>query len=149
MYDRILVPTDGSPQAARALEHALDLARTYDAQLHVLFVVDATAFASEVDASLVTDELESYGERAVESAAERASEAGIESVSTAVLRGTPHREILDYAEGHDVDLVVLGTHGRRGLDRYLLGSVTERIVRTADVPVLVVRSGDETAETTD
>jgi nucleotide-binding universal stress UspA family protein len=60
-----------------------------------------------------------------------------------MVHGTPHTAILDYAEEHGVDLVVMGTHGRRGFDRFLLGSVTEKVVRTASVPVMTVRVGEE------
>jgi nucleotide-binding universal stress UspA family protein len=143
MYERILVPTDGSAQADRAFEQALDLAETYDAQLHLLNVVDVSALAGEFDAVTVVDQLEDSGERAVERLRERAEEAGIDDVRTVVVEGVPHRTILDYAGDHDVDLVVMGTHGRTGLDRYLLGSVTERVVRQSDVPVLTVRESDE------
>lgn len=143
MYDRILLPTDGSEQAAGAAERAFDLAKNYDAELHVLFVVDSSAFASEVDATLVTDELEGYGTQTLNDVVERAEDAGVSNVESAIYFGTTHEEILAYAEKIDADLVVMGTHGRRGLDRYLLGSVTERVVRLSDVPVLTVRSGEK------
>lgn len=74
--------------------------------------------------------------------AEKGDERDI-PVETDVRRGNPHREILDYADEHAVDLVVMGTHGRTGLDRYLLGSVTEKVVRLSNVPVLTVRATDE------
>jgi nucleotide-binding universal stress UspA family protein len=57
--------------------------------------------------------------------------------------GDPYEEIIDYAETEGVDMIVMGTHGRSGLDRFLLGSVTEKVVRTADAPVLTVRLSDE------
>ncbi len=125
MYDVILFPTDGSEGAAVALEHAIDQARQYDATLDVLHVGD-----SDDDGD------------AVESAAERARDAGLH-VNTAIVEGTPHEVIADYVADRGVDVVVMGSHGRRGLDRYLLGSVTERVLRTVDVPVLVVPMIDE------
>ncbi|WP_158059472.1 universal stress protein [Halorussus halophilus] len=140
MYDRILLPTDGSEQAEAATEQAFELARNFDAELHVLFVVDSSAFASEVDATLVTDELEAYGTRTLETVVKRAEDAGVSEIESAIYFGTTHEEILAYAEKVDADLVVMGTHGRRGLDRYLLGSVTERLVRMSEVPVLTVRA---------
>ena len=143
MYDEILVPTDGSDASELAIEHAIDMARTYDARLHALYVVDTGAYSTlDAGAEMLLDSLEEEGEAAVNRVEERADDAGV-SASTEVTAGTPHRAILDYAEDHDVDLIVMGTHGRTGLDRYLLGSVTERVVRTADVPVLTVRMESE------
>jgi nucleotide-binding universal stress UspA family protein len=148
MYERILVPIDGSRQADRALDHALDLAETYDAEVHLLFVVDVASVPNEIEAASVEERLDRYGERTTATAAERAEESGVERVLTKVARGTPHRAILDYADGNDADLIVMGTHGRTGIDRYLLGSVTEKVVRLADAPVLTVHAGDD-AETTE
>lgn len=143
MYDEILVPTDGSPAAEAAIEHAIDLAVNYDARIHGLYVVDATAFASvESGTELVVEALEAEGRQAVERITQAASEAGVD-VETTVYSGTAYRGILDYVDDHDVDLVVMGTHGRRGVERFLLGSVTERVVRSADVPVMTVRMPDE------
>ncbi|MFB6096034.1 MAG: universal stress protein [Haloferacaceae archaeon] len=143
MYDEILVPTDGSPAADRAVEHAIDLATQYGARVHALYVVDANAYSTlEAGTDVVINALEEEGEAAVAEVAERAEEAGVEAV-TEVETGTVHRTILDYADEHDVDLIVMGTHGRRGLDRYLLGSVTEKVVRTADMPVLTIRMEEE------
>ncbi|WP_137286159.1 universal stress protein [Halorussus salinisoli] len=139
MYDRILVPADGSDQSERAFEQALELARTYDAEIHVLNVVDVSALAGEFDAVNVVDQLEESGRKITQKLRERAEDAGIDRVQTEVVEGVPYETILDYADGNDVDLVVMGTHGRTGLDRYLLGSVTERVVRKSDVPVLTVR----------
>ncbi|NHN61382.1 MULTISPECIES: universal stress protein [Halorussus] len=139
MYDRILVPTDGSDQSERAFEQALDLALTYDAELHLLNVVDVSALAGEFDAVTVVDSLEESGRQLTHRLRDRAEEAGVETVETLVREGVPYSTILDYADDNDVDLVVMGTHGRTGLDRYLLGSVTERVVRKSDVPVLTVR----------
>jgi nucleotide-binding universal stress UspA family protein len=139
MYDHVLVPTDGSEQAERALDHAVELASAFDATLHVLFVVDASGFAAEVDAALLVRQLETYGQRVVDAAVERARQAGVAGVTGEVVTGSAHRRILAYADTHDVDLIVMGTHGRTGLDHFLLGSVTERVVRLADVPVLTVR----------
>lgn len=143
MYDRILIPTDGSPAAEAAIEHAIDIAEKYDATVHALFVVDGAAYSTlEAGAEIVMDALESEGERAVERIAEIAENTGIDCETT-VTSGTAYRTIREYIEDHDVDLVVMGTHGRRGIDRYLLGSVTERVVRTSDIPVLTVRKPAE------
>lgn len=147
MYDRILLPTDGSEVAESAAAHAVDLAATTGAQLHVLSVVDAEAVglvaSSSLDADEVRTSLRHAGEEATATVAEAAEAAGVEVVE-AVEVGVPDEAIRDYAAAHDVDLVVMGTHGRRGVDRFLLGSVTERVVRSSDAPVLVVRRTEST-----
>ncbi|GAA0722850.1 nucleotide-binding universal stress UspA family protein [Halorubrum trapanicum] len=139
MYSEILVPTDGSPASDAAIEHAIDLADRYGARLHALYVVDGGAYSSlEAGAEVVVDALESEGEEATRRVADAAAAAGVECVTT-VVSGTAYQSIHDYVDEHGIDVVVMGTHGRKGLDRYLLGSVTERVVRTSDVPVLTVR----------
>jgi nucleotide-binding universal stress UspA family protein len=142
MYDTILVPTDGSEHAVRAAEHGLYLARTFDATVHVVNVVDVQAAAGPFGAGGVDEEyirrLEAEGERTIETV-EAVVEA-TDAVETAVVRGRPSEAILDYVDEHGVDLVAMGTHGRTGVERYVAGSVTERVVRLAEVPVLTVRA---------
>jgi len=128
VYEVVLFPTDGSEHAARALDHAVDLADRHDATLDVLHVA-----GEDVDPG--------DGEAAVETAGEAAADAGV-AVNTAVIDGDPHDVIVEYVADRGVDAVVMGTHGRRGLDRFILGSVTERLLRTVDVPVLVVPTHD-------
>jgi nucleotide-binding universal stress UspA family protein len=146
MYQTILHATDGSPYSAAAAENAVELAAQYDATLHVVSVVETDVAFSEAISEQILDDLEKRGQQAVDAVAERAGERGVSDVHTAVVRGTPHRAILDYAADHDADLVVVGTHGRTGLNRLLLGSVAERVLRTAERPVLVVRGEPEEAE---
>jgi nucleotide-binding universal stress UspA family protein len=141
VYDRILFPTDGSDGAATALDHALDLAAVHDAAIHVLFVVDTTYLGGGAADATTVESLHTAGDRAVEEAAERVRERGLD-VTTETRRGEPYRTILDYADEAVVDVIVMGTHGRRGLDRYLLGSVTEKVVRAATVPVLTIRADE-------
>lgn len=142
MYDRILLPTDGSQGNTRAVDQALELAETTGADLHVLFVVEDLSYAPEMMDGQVHAKLRQIGENATEEIRERADELGVQ-VETALEDGIPHREILEYADGNGCDLIVMGTHGRSGLDRYLLGSVTERVVRTAEIPVLTVRVSED------
>jgi nucleotide-binding universal stress UspA family protein len=140
MYDAILVPTDGSDPATAAVDHAADLAAVHDASVHLLYVTESPAIAPTPTSGEVLEELERHGEEVVDAAAERLDGR----VHTAVARGSAHRAILDYAETNDVDLVVMGTHGRTGLSHALLGSVAERVVRLSEVPVLTVHhDGDD------
>ncbi|WP_435359844.1 universal stress protein [Haloarchaeobius sp. DFWS5] len=142
MYDDILLPTDGSDGAAVALERALDLAGTYGATLHVLNVADTNRDSVTVVDTGLVDALEEEGEEIVDDVVDQAHEAGV-SVVDEVIQGDPYQTILDYVDSRGIDLVVMATHGRRGIQRYLLGSVTEKIVRTSPVPVLTVRMPDD------
>lgn len=136
MYETILLPTDGSDAGEGAVENAFDLARQYGATVHVIHVVEPFYTLNEGLTGMY-DVLEREGQQVLDDLAARAEEAGIDAV-TELRMGTPHEEILDYAEEHDADVVVMGTHGRTGLDRYLVGSVAERVVRLCDAPVLTV-----------
>lgn len=142
MFNRILVPTDGSDAATPAVDMALDLAQTHDATLHVLFIVDQPVSVSGVGEGFsgldnLLTALEEEGHRATDSIGEQAADRGIET-EVAVRRGNPHDDILVYAEEEDIELIVMGTHGRTGVKRALLGSVTENVVRHSEIPVLTV-----------
>lgn len=138
MYDRILFPTDGSDGENRALEHVLDIASAHGSTVHLLNVADTTRDSLTRIQGEVVDVLEREGKDILEEVAERARERDVETVST-VIQGEPYRTIVEYADEYDVDLIVMPTHGRRGLQRLLLGSTTERVVRRAEVPVLTIR----------
>ena len=142
MYETILTPVDGSAPSEAAADHAIRLARDADATLSVVSVVDVEALsAAKLDTEALLDGYEAEAERHVAAVADRARESGVD-VETAVIRGAPSRAILDRAEAVDADLVVMGSHGRRGLERYLLGSTTERVLRLSPAPVLVLRSDE-------
>jgi nucleotide-binding universal stress UspA family protein len=141
-YERILLPTDGSACAEAAVEEAIQLARAFDAEIHALSVVDVNSVATQselTNAGVILDQLKEQSEMAVERVVRQVAEAGIDS-ETAVLQSGPARGIVDYTEDNGIDVIVMGTHGRSGLGRFLLGSTTERLIRNADVPVLSVRS---------
>lgn len=142
MFEQILFPTDGSDGAAFAFEHVLNLATRHNATVHVLNVADTTQDGILQIRGDDVDALEQEGERIVREAADQAQQRGVDTV-TEVLQGEPYREIIEHADTHGVDLVVMPTHGRRGLERFLLGSTSERVVRRADVPVLTIRPDDD------
>ncbi|WP_226013400.1 universal stress protein [Halomicrobium salinisoli] len=144
-YQDVLVPTDGSDHAATAAAHGVAIAAAFDARVHAVHVVDVGAAATTPSVSPPTtllDQLKSAGEEATEAVAERAREAGID-VRTQVREGLPSRHLLEYSAEHDVDLIAMGSAGRTGLDRYLVGSTTERVIRRAEMPVLSVTAGEE------
>ena len=141
LYDRILVPTDGSPEGERAVAHALDVAANHGAAVHTLYVVDTASYAGmpmESSWEGVDELLRSDAREAVKRVEQIAATTSVD-VETAVVDGSPSREIIRYAEANDCDLIVMGTHGRGGIDRLLLGSVAEKVVRGSPIPVLTVR----------
>lgn len=139
-YRRVLVPTDGSRCASAALDVAVDLASVADASLTALSVVETTRDDVNIRSSASRDRIDERAHNAVETAAETARDASVPDVEMSVVRGTSvHAEIESHIETNPIDLVVVGTHGRTGLDRYLFGGVTEKLVRTVEIPVLTVR----------
>ena len=144
MYDRILLPTDGSDGTEQALSHAVEIAKGRDATIHALSVIDRRLYlaADESQKSELKSSLRDDARAAVERVADGAADAGVDC-TTAVRDGVPYRVILEYAAERPVDLIVMGTHGRSGRDKLAnLGSVTERVVENTDTPTLVVRIDD-------
>ncbi|MFO7927522.1 MAG: universal stress protein [Halobacteriota archaeon] len=142
MFDTILVPTDGSEGMARVIETASELADVHDSTVHFVYAVHTASFASlpmESSWEGVGVMLREEGDKALEAAKRQCTADRIE---TAIVDGPPSREILAYAEETGCDLIVMGTHGRGGLNRLLLGSVAERVVRSATIPVMTVRVGE-------
>lgn len=152
MYKRILVPVDGSATAARGLQEAIKLAKLTGAKLRLMHVVDQISFALGMEsAAMVTgDMMQSLREGGVallKKTATRVEKAGV-GVDTVLCDGLAGRvcdHVIEQAAAWKAELIVLGTHGRRGFSRLLMGSDAELIVRHATVPVLLVRPKDEAA----
>lgn len=137
----ILVPVDFSEGADRAVKHANELARTYGAQITLLHAVEEVMYPSAYGMEMADIPGPDVLDRVEGSLATMArEEIGYEHVVVDSMIGYAPSVILDYEEEHDVDLIVISTHGRSGLERLLLGSVTERVVRRATCPVFVVKS---------
>jgi nucleotide-binding universal stress UspA family protein len=144
MYKNILIPTDGSDASQIALNHGLELAKSIGAMVTVLFAIENPftstwgGFAPS-DAGTVggiMDDLRALGQRTLDTAIESAKSSGV-TVNQMLVEDIRVRDaILEAAKTHD--LIVMGTHGRSGLDRVLLGSVTEYVIRHAETPTLVV-----------
>lgn len=145
MYDRLLLPTDMSPGVTRAIDHAIDAAQRYDAELHVLYVVDAEAYSSYPGDEYVHEleglekALEQAGRDAVEDIIERAGSADVET-ELEIRHGVPHEEILHYMNEADIGLIVIGSKNRSGEYRRLLGSVAERVANMAERPITIVKT---------
>lgn len=145
--ERVLFPTDFSETSQQAFEYACDLARRFDAGLHLLHVVQdprSQAWAGETSGIVIPDLLEAW--RA--DAQRRLGELSPEGVRTerAIRVGHAFVEIVQYAGANGIDLIVMGTHGRGPVKHMLLGSVAEKVVRKAPCPVLTVRAADHAFE---
>ena len=138
----LLVPTDFSEYANYALDYAIELAQKLQARLTILHVAETTSMEVAESATprspVDEQEQEARVEQGLATSLKRVRDAGLEG-ATIVVHGVPFQLIIDTAESADVDLIVMGTHGRTGLAHVLMGSVAERVVRLAPCPVLVTR----------
>jgi len=137
--ERILVPTDFSECSERARSYAVEIAKRFEAELHLLHAVPPIAIPAYM--GYVPDELVEPKEGARKSLQQWDTPAlqDVKSVERVVVLGTPFVEIVRYAREQNVDLIVMGTHGHSGLTHALIGSVAEKVVRKASCPVLTVR----------
>lgn len=141
MYETVILPTDGSDVAAGAVEHAVDAAARHDGTIHVLYVVDeriANA-APGLAMSKINEQIETEGKRVVADLEEaiRDLDPGV-GVETEIRVGMPNEEILRYIDDTSADLVTMGSTGKTIVERDRVGSVTDALVRKANVPVLAV-----------
>ncbi|THE64310.1 universal stress protein [Salinadaptatus halalkaliphilus] len=134
MYESILVATDGSDSADRAVDAALDLASVFDAELYAISVVDTRRYGDSAlsGSESVVSDLETQASELLEAVERR----GDRDVTTELRHGKPHGEISDYATAIDADLLVLGNRGRESGE--VIGSTAERIVRFVNRPVLTI-----------
>ena len=149
MYQRILAAIDGSPTAMRGLEEAIRLAKLAGAQLRILHVLDELIFVTgfETGATYLNDVLPRLvegGESILAEGKACADAAGVAAETQLVecFAQRTSETIIREAEAWKADLIVLGTHGRRGIGRFLLGSDAEQVLRNARVPVLLVRAAE-------
>ncbi len=138
----ILVPIDFGDTSEYALDAAIDLAAVIGAKIHLVHVYQVPVYAFP-DAGLIAGpevsvRLSEAAQKGLQAVTERFQHRGV-PLSSTLRQGSPHEEVLAAAREVDADLIVMGTHGRSGLAHALLGSVTERVVRTSTVPVLTIR----------
>lgn len=146
MYERILLPIDGSEAAANAIPHALNLAATYGAALYTISVVDPSVDEDENQHEAMYDEFEEQSKAMVEDVIHQAEQKDIRTTAGSIAEGKPHRAILQYTAANEIDLIVMGTRGQSGIIRPLRRSVTEKIARRASVPVLSIRLEEDAEE---
>ena len=144
MYQRILVPIDGSATSGRALDEAIKFAQQHNAQVEVIYVLEDILYFDSDDylnyAELVHS-MRCSGEKILAQAQKKLQQAGIVTETKLLeARGARVANIIaDEAKNNLADLIIIGTHGRSGFNRILLGSVAEGVVRTAHIPVLLIR----------
>ncbi len=144
MYQRILFPTDGSEITAKALTHALGMARLTGAELSVLAVKEPFPYSAISEMQPVPpqeffDAQERVAAARVKVVSEAAAAAGVKSTGHTVEALHPWEAILEHAKGSNCDLIVMASHGRRGVSALLLGSETQKVLTHSTLPVLVVR----------
>lgn len=147
MYQRILIPTDGSEGTVHVAIEAIELAKKLGSEIHVLYVAKEEG---RTTAAGLTDDgpLSEHGQQAVHRVESIAS-AHDTDATTEIRSGQPTDTILAYADEVEADLIVAGTHGRSGVERYVLGSVVESLVRQSDIPVLTVKLPETDITVTD
>lgn len=144
-YKNILIATDGSENTCRAVTYGIEIAKLSGATVHAIYVVDTSSFSSvPMDAGweAMYQILKKEGEKAVSKVKEIGESSGV-IVEEVLFEGHPSDEIINFAKENEIDLIVMGTLGKSGIDRFLLGSVAEKVVRNSSVPVMVVRSGEK------
>lgn len=148
MYKRVLIPLDGSPLAEQALPHAIAQAKHFQAELILLRVLEPFPHfrgLSLGDLKRIKQQASTWAREYLEQIAANAQQEGI-LVRAVTIEGYPHAEIAQLADSGQVDLIVMTTRGQSGLSRWLIGSVADRVVRGATVPVLLVRARQEDTE---
>lgn len=140
LFTKILIATDGSEYTKKAVDYAIDLAINTVAKLQAIYVVDTGAYKSiplsapmEYAFSLLRQE----GDIALKYVADMAEAAGLEAEGV-IAQGHPADEIINYAEKNSIDLIVMGTMGKSGLDRFLMGSVADKVIRNSRIAVIAV-----------
>ena len=153
MYDKILLPTDGSKNSEKAIAHAVTIAEFEDAEIIVLNVVDSVYLTGLPEEDLITKSemiMEEESRRVLERVEsiiedlekEKGSSAKNVKITSKTIEGNAADVILKVSESEDVDMIVIASSGKHMLDRFLLGSVTEKTVRHSTIPILVIPNKD-------
>ncbi len=143
MYKNILVGIDGSAEADAAFERAVNIAKERNAALHIAHVVDTqtlTTIDQYAPSNVSVTDAQNYGEKLLNEYMDKAKTAGLENISKILESGSPKRDLPNQiAKKHNIDLIVAGATGLNAIERFLIGSVSESIVRRAPCDVLIVR----------
>jgi nucleotide-binding universal stress UspA family protein len=141
IYKKILIATDGSENGAQAISAGMEIARLSQGKVYALYVIDTTGYPPGTDdpkwREVIEEQFKTFGLELTATVEKASKEAGVE-VEFVTLEGNPAEKILNFAEKQDIDMIVVGSLGKTDLERFLLGSVSEKVIRNAKVPVLVV-----------
>jgi nucleotide-binding universal stress UspA family protein len=138
---KILIPTDGSDYSMRAAEYGISIAKMLDAQIMVVYVIDEVVldqFSKVTERENVEQELKQDGQRYIKYILGLAEKEGVKDGSL-LAKGTPFEQIVNLAKELNMDLIVMGTYGRKGAEKVLIGSVAERVIEYSPCPVLVIK----------
>jgi len=143
VFKKILFPTDFSVASDYAMSYAISMAKRYKAKFFLLHVVDTTYdisgfYIPHISAEKLMQEMEDAAEKKLTNIRSAISRR-IKTCEIVVKSGIPHKEILKFAKDKSIDMIIMGTHGKAGLDHLLFGSTTERVLRQASCPVLTIR----------
>ena len=138
MFQKILLPTDGSDHSIRATERAIELAKLYDGKIDVVYVVDGQTSKSDVLHNVSKVEIENNRKKRTNPIEEKIAQAGIDC-TTQFLNGEPGPTIVDHANKEDYDCVVLGSRGLNQLQTMVLGSVSHKVAKRVECPVMIVK----------
>lgn len=142
LFRNIVIATDGSENSRKAISCGINIAKLGGATVYAIHVVDMSSIASDIwtaGKEIVYELMVNDGKRILSEARKITEDSGVE-VKDVLLYGHPSEEIIKFAENNDIDLIVMGTLGATGLEKFLMGSVAEKVVRFSKVPVMVVRS---------
>jgi nucleotide-binding universal stress UspA family protein len=141
VYKKILLPTDGSENAQRAVKRGIELAKAVGASVTAVYVIDTSSFVSLPETFVwenVRDLMEEEGKKSLDHAKKVAQKHSVKA-KTLIKEGSPSKEIINTAEEEKSDLIILGTAGRTGLDKFFLGSISEKVLRSAPCAVMVIK----------
>ncbi|HHV24120.1 MAG TPA: universal stress protein [Methanosarcina sp.] len=142
LYRNIVIATDGSENSQRAISCGIEIAKLSGATVHALYVVDTPSIISETwtaGKEVVHELIISEGKKVLSRVKKITEDSGVE-VKEVLLEGHPSEEIINFAENNNMDLIVMGTLGKTGIEKFLMGSVAENVVRNSKIPVMVVRN---------
>jgi nucleotide-binding universal stress UspA family protein len=139
LFGKILVATDGSDRNRAAVDEALRIGRECGSAVHAIYVIDASSLESAVSGGVSGDAWAVLQSEAATALAQIKAKAAGVNLETVILEGKPAAEIVKFAKEQKIDLIVIGTQGKKGIERLLLGSVAENVIRSAPCRVLVVK----------
>ena len=139
MLNKILIATDGSDHARKAIEYASDIAAKYKATVYLIHVVPPVGSLPEVDVQKIQDNQQKIAKEIIEEAEREIKKKGFESYQSTILQGNPAQEIIEFARKNSVDMIVMGSHGAGKVEMLMLGSVSNKVCHLADCTCVTVK----------